>query len=167
MVKAVSLLMATAQAFSPNSWWKGVTNPAPGPAPVVKSGPAAPLWLPWGAWSSCRGVCGSGVSNRLRRCLNGVAGVDCNGDSLDSRACDNPVDDTCSYWSGWGQWQAWACESKPGTRLKRVKTRTCFGRNTDQCVGSTEIVEYEVEKLFIIGKLTSSSERTSSKLLPR
>ena len=166
MVKAVSLLMATAQAVSPSqSWWTGVKNQVS--APVDKSGKPAPLWLPWGAWSTCRGVCGSGVSNRLRRCLNGVAGVDCSGDSLDSRACNNPVDDECSYWSGWGQWEDWACESKPGTRLKRVKKRTCFGRSTDQCVGSTEIVEYEVKNHFKIAKLANCSESTSSKLLRR
>ena len=143
MVKPVSLLLASASAMNANQWWTGGSyNPQPA-APKAQTG-AKPLWLPWGAWSSCRGVCGSGVSNRLRRCLNGVAGVDCDGDSLDSRACDNPVDDTCSYWSGWGQWESWACVENQPNKLRRVKTRTCFGRDTDQCVGSTTIEEFDV-----------------------
>lgn len=95
-------------------------------------------WLPWGAWASCRGVCGSGVQTRVRRCLGGVAGKDCVGNTLDSRACNDPQDDTCSYWSGWGQWSA---PSSSCGLAQRCKSRTCYGRNTDHCHGPTQMCE--------------------------
>lgn len=95
-------------------------------------------WLPWGAWAECRGVCGSGVQTRVRRCLGGIAGSCCQGNTLDSKGCSNPTDDTCSYWSGWGQWSA---ASQTCGTAERCKTRTCYGRDTDHCLGPTQICE--------------------------
>jgi hypothetical protein len=95
-------------------------------------------WLPWGAWNECTGVCGQGVQSRVRRCLNGVAGIDCSGDSLGSKKCTTFKLDTCSYWSGWGAWSAPTSSCNPA---KRCKTRTCYGRNTDHCEGPTECCE--------------------------
>lgn len=108
-----------------------------GPKPVA-SPSASCKWLPWGAWAECRGVCGSGVQTRVRRCLGGIAGSCCQGRTLDSKGCDQPKDDTCSYWSGWGQWSQ--PSSTCGT-AQRCKLRTCYGRDSDHCHGPTELCE--------------------------
>lgn len=90
-------------------------------------------WLPWGAWAECRGVCGSGVQTRVRRCLGGIAGSCCEGRTLDSKSCSDHQDDTCSYWSGWGQWSS--PSSTCGPYAEKCKKRTCYGRSTDHCHG--------------------------------
>ena len=72
------------------------------------------------------------------RCLNGIPGTDCVGETLNSKPCDNFKEDRCSYWSGWGEWSQRTSCPDPITKLcPRYKTRTCYGRNTDSCDGPT------------------------------
>jgi hypothetical protein len=99
---------------------------------------AGAKWLPWGAWNACTGVCGNGVQTRVRRCLNGIPGTDCIGETLNSKPCDSFTEDRCSYWSGWGEWtQSTTCPDPITKMCTRRKTRTCYGRNTDMCDGPT------------------------------
>ena len=32
-------------------------------------------WYPWGAWGECKGICGVGVQNRVRRCQGCIPGT--------------------------------------------------------------------------------------------
>ena len=70
--------------------------------------------------------------------MNGIAGIDCGGDSIGSKKCTDFGTDTCSYWSGWGAWSSPSASCNPA---RRCKTRTCYGRNTDHCEGPTECCE--------------------------
>ena len=70
--------------------------------------------------------------------MNGIAGIDCRGDSIGSKKCTDFGTDTCSYWSGWGAWSSPSASCNPA---RRCKTRTCYGRNTDHCEGPTECCE--------------------------
>ena len=92
----------------------------------------------------------------LLRCLNGIPGTDCVGETLNSKPCDSFTEDRCSYWSGWGEWtQSTTCPDPITKMCTRRKTRTCYGRNTDMCDGptvfeKTEACEYPSTNTKII-----------------
>ena len=104
----------------------------PPPAPLTPTRPPSVCrWLNWGAWNECVGLCGHGQQKRIRRCLGGVSGEPncCPGDDCDYKPCNNPVGDTCAYWSGWTEWGQ--CSTTCGAGERR-KQRTCYGKNIEK-----------------------------------
>ena len=58
------------------SGYMGYNSGRPAMSPIAAPGAAQNKpgckWLPWGAWASCRGVCGSGVQTRVRRSVQQI-----------------------------------------------------------------------------------------------
>ena len=51
-----------------------------------------PTYSSWTEWGSCTVSCGGGLQERSRTCVNNtVFGVDCEGDPIEYRECNNEV----------------------------------------------------------------------------
>ncbi|XP_020613183.1 mucin-like protein [Orbicella faveolata] len=82
-------------------------------------------WSNWGPWGGCSLSCGSGVQSRTRTCTNpppANAGVDCQGDSSLTQACNT---NKCPVNGGWSNWGAWSsCSVTCGGGVQR-RSRPC------------------------------------------
>ncbi|KAL5253104.1 hypothetical protein ACHWQZ_G015763 [Mnemiopsis leidyi] len=79
----------------------------------------------FGDWSECSAECGGGTQTRSRTCTNPApanGGADCEGDSSETRECNNqgcPVD---GGYSDFGDWSECSAECGGGTQ---TRSRTC------------------------------------------
>ena len=111
-------------------------------------------WGEWSDWSECSAVCDGGTQTRSKKCNNPApanGGADCEGESSETRSCNEQA---CPVNGGWGDWSDWSeCSAECGggtqTRSKKcnnpapanggadcegedTETREC---NTQSCVG--------------------------------
>ncbi|XP_039259105.2 A disintegrin and metalloproteinase with thrombospondin motifs gon-1-like isoform X1 [Styela clava] len=82
-------------------------------------------WTQWGEWSDCSSTCGDGEAIRVRTCTDGIAGVDCVGDAMETKNCNERK---CIFavisWANWMQWSD--CDATCGF-AERVRLRSCEG----------------------------------------
>ncbi|KAK7501165.1 hypothetical protein BaRGS_00007650, partial [Batillaria attramentaria] len=82
-------------------------------------------WETWGEWSACSTTCGEGQKSRSRRCVDTVSGnlaSECQGDTTETRTCDEGA---CAVPASWASWQPWsACSVTCGTG-ERTRQRSC------------------------------------------
>jgi len=108
-----------------------------GECPVIVDG----KWSEWTDWSQCTVSCGGGTSQRSRTCKpaeNG--GIDCVGDSVETRDCNTQV---CPKDGTWSDWSPWSQCSRPCGGGSQSRTRTCLYRagTGSDCVGDN--IEYQ------------------------
>ncbi|XP_064631894.1 hemicentin-1-like [Lineus longissimus] len=82
-------------------------------------------WGPWYPWDECSETCGGGVQIRKRQCNNPPpvhGGVDCEGNSTDTRDCGNKICPVHGEWSDWSEFSE--CSVTCGKGVK-VRMREC------------------------------------------
>ncbi|XP_078487952.1 uncharacterized protein LOC100179634 isoform X3 [Ciona intestinalis] len=96
------------------------------------NGQICPFWSRWGSWGACNATCNGGYRERVRICLNGVAGgPGCPGDVSNFGTCNTQ---SCSSWSQWGLWNDCSLTCGGG---RRRQSRVCLG-DVGACVGNNE-----------------------------
>lgn len=99
----------------------------------------------WSTWteSLCSSTCGIGYRVRQRNCSNPApqfGGTFCIGSAIDTILC-NVSNVTCPIMGTWGEWvNAINCSASCGYGF-RVRNRTCLPLGTNNCVGSSVLVE--------------------------
>lgn len=98
-------------------------------------------WAEWSPWSECDVTCENGIQTRKRTCTNPAPanqGLDCIGNSTDTRQCLRQL---CPIHGGWTTWSNWgACSVTCEFGIQR-RHRNCTNpypsRFGDHCFGDT------------------------------
>ncbi|XP_053404440.1 SCO-spondin-like [Mercenaria mercenaria] len=96
-------------------------------------------WAEWSPWSQCDVTCENGTQSRRRTCTNPApadGGLDCVGQSVESKTC---VKQLCPVHGGWSKWSNWeTCSVTCDIGIQR-RHRNCSnpfpGRFGDHCFG--------------------------------
>ncbi|XP_060558845.1 coadhesin-like [Ruditapes philippinarum] len=98
-------------------------------------------WATWSSWSQCDVTCDNGTQVRKRSCTNPApadGGLDCAGDSMQSKVC---VKQLCPVHGGWSKWSHWeSCSVTCDIGIQR-RHRNCSNpypaRFGDHCFGES------------------------------
>ena len=82
-------------------------------------------WSDYGDWSVCSKECGGGEQTRERNCNNPApenGGAECQGESVESRACNEQACPVDGGWSDYGDWSVCSKECGGG---EQTRERSC------------------------------------------
>lgn len=96
-------------------------------------------WTQWTTWSACDVTCNAGMEVRRRTCTDPSpvhGGMDCVGNSTESRVCQK---ESCPVDGGWSDWSSWgSCSVTCGVGMEK-RDRSCSnpwpGHFGDHCFG--------------------------------
>ncbi|XP_052255034.1 SCO-spondin-like [Dreissena polymorpha] len=88
--------------------------------------PVDGIWATWTAWGDCSKSCDKGSQTRARACAflpNATHGLNCSGDSKETRPCQIAVCPADGSWADWSDWSQ--CTKTCGSEGSVFRARSC------------------------------------------